>query len=127
MQKILTLVFLSTHSSHESVGLFRFCFFFGRSFGDVGFGGVPPPKFAGDGSNVLSGDVVLYKGGLICPPGFISGIRSGGLEHRTVGRLGGLNHVWTVEIKIRPTFTIHVFPRRAGVIITQRHSSCCLT
>jgi len=27
----LTLVFLSTHSKHDKVGLFRFCFFFGGS------------------------------------------------------------------------------------------------
>jgi hypothetical protein len=26
-----TFVFLSTHSSHDRVGLFRFCFFFGGS------------------------------------------------------------------------------------------------
>jgi hypothetical protein len=44
----LTLVFLSTHSSHDNVGLLRFCFFFGGP-------GVDPSSFLmGDASKEVS-------------------------------------------------------------------------
>jgi hypothetical protein len=44
----LTLVFLSTHSSHDKVGLLRFCFFF------EGSNPKPSSCFIGDPLEVLS-------------------------------------------------------------------------
>jgi hypothetical protein len=45
---LLTFVFLSTHSSQDRVGLFRFCFFFG------GFGREPSSVLTGEVAKVLS-------------------------------------------------------------------------
>jgi len=52
----LTLVFLSTHSKQDKVGLFRFCFFFGGSCNE------PSSFLIGDPGTLLSvgvGDIAV--------------------------------------------------------------------
>jgi hypothetical protein len=56
----LTLVFLSTHSKQDKVGLFRFCFFVGGTCND------PSSFLIGDPKLVLSvgvGDIAVKRAG----------------------------------------------------------------